>query len=320
MEFNMKNLFLLTFLFVMPIMLTAQSGSNTQYADSTDRWDKFDDENYEANWSLEDNFKYGFFGRKNAFETNAPTIDLLYGNMMPVYDRKEFIAEFAPAALAEVRLGLRNEYKLPPITRIHEYSYSYLSAMYASNKLGGLEEDDKLNYNAWILTLANHSGYGYRFTESMSLTFYNSNGITFTINDFTDNENEIVKENAEIVIDKFSENYHFGENFEAGLKLRLIYNISLDAGFERNAIYRRHMFWMWTGQKIVQGVADGFLDWFLAKVEKSSPVLLPVVHFVLKNAIDYSFYELQKDKMNWPFDTEEALIYDQFKVGLSINM
>jgi hypothetical protein len=48
-----------------------------------------------------------------------------------------------------------------------------------------------------------------------------------------------------------------------------------------------------------------------------SPYAGPIVHFVLKNALSYGFYELRKKHMNWPVQTVAPLMYENYKVGLT---
>jgi hypothetical protein len=59
------------------------------------------------------------------------------------------------------------------------------------------------------------------------------------------------------------------------------------------------------------------LDKFIDEIFESSPSAAPVVNFMLKSALTYGMYELRKDKMNWPFNSDSPLTYDQFKFGLT---
>ncbi len=54
------------------------------------------------------------------------------------------------------------------------------------------------------------------------------------------------------------------------------------------------------------------------EVFESSPAAGPIVNFLLKNALAYGFYELRQEKMNWPFNSEAPIAYDQFKFGVTV--
>jgi hypothetical protein len=91
----------------------------------------------------------------------------------------------------------------------------------------------------------------------------------------------------------------------------------LDAGYERSIVFQRHLFWKWAGSAVMETAAQGLLDGFINKIFCSSPAAGPIVNFVLKNALAYGIYELRKDKMNWPFNSEAPFTYDQFKFGMT---
>lgn len=318
----MKNYFILLFLLVT-IPAFAQ---DEQTVDSTDRWDDYEvEKDYEAEWDIDDNFKYGFFGRKNSYESNKPTIDIFYTNVMPFYERNDFSGDFNTQNGVEIRLGLRSQHKFPPTENIYEFDQEFFSFMYSESELFGTEQIDI--YGDYLqFTLGDMGGYGYRIGKDMSFTFYNGNGITFSVNNYDDIRNSEKPEDiqtvrdGEVLFDKFTDDYHFGGNFVGGVRFRPIPAIGLSLEYESNAQFRRHMFWYWAASEIIHGAAHGFLNIFIEKVGESSPQILPIVHFLLKNALDYGFFELRKSRMNWPIDTEEPFMINQFKVGLSLNM
>jgi hypothetical protein len=92
----------------------------------------------------------------------------------------------------------------------------------------------------------------------------------------------------------------------------------LDAGYERSIVFQRHLFWKWAGSGLIEAAAQGLLDGFIYKIFKSSPAAGPIVNFLLKNALAYGIYELRQEKMNWPFNSEAPIAFDQFKFGVSV--
>jgi len=102
---------------------------------------------------------------------------------------------------------------------------------------------------------------------------------------------------------------------EGGVKLRLVPLVIIDVGFERAIVFRRHLFWKWVGSVALEGMANWGMDAFIDRVLQSSPAAVPVVSFVLKNALSYGVYQLRKDTMNYPFDSEAPLFLDTFKFG-----
>jgi hypothetical protein len=48
-----------------------------------------------------------------------------------------------------------------------------------------------------------------------------------------------------------------------------------------------------------------------------SPAAAPIVNFVLKNGLSYGMYQLRKEKMNYPFESEAPILNDTFKIGVT---
>ena len=120
-------------------------------------------------------------------------------------------------------------------------------------------------------------------------------------------------------IDIVGDGVRFGNGFEAGIEFSPIENVSLNFGFQSEAIFPRHMFWYWCLNYGIESAAQGLVDAFTNKVMKKSPTVTPIVSFILKNAVSYGFYELKKKNMNWPTNTVPAFMIESYKVGLSFN-
>ena len=58
---------------------------------------------------------------------------------------------------------------------------------------------------------------------------------------------------------------------------------------------------------------------FADDIVKSSPVLGPILYFVLRNGIAYAFYTGLQDRMNWPFESETPLTMETIKLGASLK-
>ena len=69
--------------------------------------------------------------------------------------------------------------------------------------------------------------------------------------------------------------------------------------------------------EVALGAALVATDLFVDEVADRSPYAAPVVRFLLEGALQYGFYELRKDDVNWPFDTDAPLVVDMFKLGVT---
>jgi hypothetical protein len=93
--------------------------------------------------------------------------------------------------------------------------------------------------------------------------------------------------------------------------------LALHAGYERTVVFPSFKVWYWLLSTIIDRGALVVVDMFVDEVEDASPYAAPVVRFVLEGALQYGFYELRKNEVNWPFDTEPPLAYDMFKLGVT---
>jgi hypothetical protein len=120
-----------------------------------------------------------------------------------------------------------------------------------------------------------------------------------------------------ITTDLYNKTFRFGNSFQGGLQFKFTDNLGIDASYERSIVYSRHLFWKWGGSELIEVIGQGLIDKFVEEILDSTPAAVPVVNFVLKNALSYGLYELRQDKMNWPFETAPPLAFDTFKVGFT---
>jgi len=225
--------------------------------------------------------------------------------------------------LLEIKLGGTSEDVESEEYSVVSYHYNYFSLANISNELGPKVAAavppirSEITSDLWRLGVAWEKGYGYSLGDSLtyrSILLYHSQGVNWS--------RLSVKSTVDLpadvdLLNLCSGTFRFGTKTEGGIKLRLVPLVILDAGFERAIVFRRHLFWRWAGSTILEGAVDWGLDQFINKVLDSSPAAVPVVNFVLKNAFSYGVYQLRRDKMNYPFDSEAPLLYDTFKVGLT---
>lgn len=292
---KLQLLFLLTFFCFSPFVINAQNEDD----------DFFDDDDFNFQ------FDFDFHGK--------PTISAFYG--MGKTSLKGLGAKIANPNLAEIRLGYVTEKSLFKSADVINYKYRYSSLSNHSSQLGKTAPAGELPSEMWKIGLGWDEGYGYRFGKS-ALIFYNGSGLTWSRNEIVDGlparlvANEITIDDAKTLA-MFDGNFRFGTKSEAGVKLQIIPALILDASFERNVVFPRLMFWKAAGSYAVEGISQALLDEFIEKIIDSSPAAAPIINFLLKNGLAYGFYELRKEKMNWPFNTAAPLFNDSFKFGMT---
>ena len=264
-------------------------------------WNEWDDWN---DWEMD----FGFSG-------NRPAISLQYG--LANLKRDDLQSQFVDPNLIELKLGYIRDRKAWGTENIIKHSYKYLYLSNGSNKLAGKEAvGAEIESNMWRFGFGKSSGYGYKLGENAAIIPYYSYTMNWSNINFNYSKvsTPIDEQN---ILNLYDESFRFGTSSEGGIRIKVIDNLMLDAGYERSIVFQRHLFWKWAGSALIETAAQGLLDGFIHKVFESSPAAGPIVNFLLKNALAYGLYELRQEKMNWPFNSEAPIAYDQFKFGLT---
>jgi hypothetical protein len=244
-----------------------------------------------------------------------PFVELDFGVSNPFLNKNVFKSNFAKMSIFVVKLGYEN-LKVPKKSTLLQKSISYYLFIQNYNNNLPLSDNinNELNLNAWNVGLSVRKSYIYNMGRSIKLNLYNTDGIGWTLLKFPDKASTIEDQAS---IDLYAKDLRFGNQTEAGLKFSLSDNIGINAGFERALVYPRFMFWFWAGSEIIYHIGNESINWFVKSVEKSSPEFAPIAYFLIQNAWSNAYYELRKDKMNWPFETVPPLMIESYKFGLS---
>jgi hypothetical protein len=171
--------------------------------------------------------------------------------------------------------------------------------------------------DALVFGSIDESGYGYALGENSSLRFLVCDNSTWTsVTPRTYAERDTAGWQK---VRDFTGNVRFGSTMAPTIEWKMGSTLSLRASYSWTQVLPRHMFWYWAGSEIIEGVADGIAGGIVKAFGRSSTASLPVMNFILRNAVAYTFKELRRDKMNWPFDTAAPLNITSWNVGLSVT-
>jgi len=291
---------LLAFLLSFP---TIQAQVDTTEYENEDDWNWHWDDNW---W----NWKHG-----------NPFLELSYG--IGQSEHKNMASKFSKIGLAELKLGyLSIDYHDDTVIRFNE-RFSFVSKL--ETKLQSDKKASHLPTEMFRFGFGRRSGYGYK-CENLFILPYTQNSMIWSKLKMKDYPVSIlpvpnpydVQKDLEI-IDRYENNFRFGTAMEGGIQIGLSSVILFNAGYEAAIIFPRHMVWKHLGSYAIEMAGYNALDNFIDEVIESSPIAGPIVSFILKNAYSYVFFQLKKDKMNWPFDTETPLTYETFKFGVTFN-
>ena len=257
--------------------------------------------------------------------TSRPMIEINYGLGSPQHEK--VIGEFADIGSWDIKLG-KSEQKnfnnvLVDLTERYMFA-GYLSSTqqdYSSNENKiltdsyrfGFGSRDGVGYGGSFLSVIPYVSHDFVWTKLNEYdTQSHQDSITFNSVEYIDNDAQ--------VLDDYYGTFRFGDKASYGVKVELIGSFQANAYYETSVVYRRHLFWYWSGSFIVSQVGYNMLTYFTDDLIDSSPVLGPIFNFALKAGYQYGYYLLRKENMNWPFNSsgEEApLTFETFNIGVS---
>lgn len=263
----------------------------------------------ENEWGNHHRHKFKFDLFSHEFE-GKPTVAIGYG--LSKMSLSGFNETFGKPNLAEFQIGY-TDISSTEEENILRYKYHYLFLSNFSTDIAGAANNPGLKADMWRFGFGRSQGYGYKIGSGAIIPYhtYSFEWTRLKMNDAPVNPAD------KSLTDPFNDSFRFGTSFDGGIKFRIIPNIMLDAGYERSIIFPKHLIWKWLGSVVIEGFGQGAIDHFVDEVMDSSPYAVPIVSFVLKNALSYGLYELRQEKMNWPFATAAPLAYDQFKFGIT---
>jgi hypothetical protein len=254
---------------------------------------------------------------EDLFYTGKPSIELSYG--ASYLSLKDFTAVPDKTGLIDLKLGYYYAGESRYSKSIMRFRNTFLYGDVFSTSLK-LSNAYKSENDIWKFGSGTSEGYGYKIKNKNAIFFYNSNSISWTSYNYYYPAKEPEQEYSESqkYLKNISGSLRFGTNTEAGITVPLFNQVNLNAQFERGLVFPRHLFGKWLGSAIIEFASQALLDRFINEILKSSPSAGPIVNFLLKNGLSYGIYELRRSQMNWPFESEQPLLFDSFKAGFTI--
>lgn len=271
---------------------------------------KIDSSKYKE-WDFE------FWSMDSYSDLDRPTIELEYGMNEAFFNKDAYGSDFNPNNRLMGKIGFANYGETIAGSGLLKYSFN---SIFGSQSLGDIDEIGKdSTLNSRILSFGLHSakGYGYTINENFQIILTHGTSLSWNSLEFS-NPSGIVDSNQASTLNIIGDGIRFGETFESGIKIRLIENIGITATYSENLIMPRFLFWHWSLGKIIEGATQGVASYFVDRVKTTSPTLVPILYFIVKNGISYGFHRIRENNMNWPSSTASPLFQRNFNVGISL--
>lgn len=289
-------------LWMLIALLLAVFSSLTLAQEEEDEWD----------WDMDDDGDHSECHWNFEWDTdNKPFMEFNYGMGIPKH--KSVSGEFTDIGSAQLRLGYRSVDGSD--NNILEFDENFFELANLTNDLGASDTEKDYNTNLWHLGFGWTDGYGYG-KKDMGVLLYNQNSFLWSRLE-TESSNYVGNDKSRLEL--FNNSFRFGSSAEGGVKVELGGLFSVNGSYQASVIFPRHMFWYHSGSLMVKAIGLGSIDYFVEEVMDSTPEAAPVVNFLLKNGFSYAFHVLQRENMNFPFDTAPALTYETYKIGVTFT-
>ena len=193
------------------------------------------------------------------------------------------------------------------------------NGLYVTYHMAGEQKPETFSIESWRFGFVSEESYGYAFGDDGVSGFYltaSKAPLSWYSVSVGDGQESLEGFDR---LNRYPGSLRFGEAATASLGVRVADPISINAGFEWALAYERHIFWYWAGSAIIEGIADGLASWFVREVGQSSPVALPIMHFILRNGVAMGFKALRQNEMNWPIGSAAPLNIMTYSIGVNVH-
>ena len=251
---------------------------------------------------------------------SRPMIEVSYGYGFPA--NKNILGDFANVGSWDVKLGKSEQKNFNNI--LVDLNERYIFGSYLSSSTQTISEtDNKILTDAYRFGFGSRDGVGFGGSGFSIVPYVSQDFVWTQLSDF---EDPCAQEGVRCpaldseVLDDYLGTFRFGDKSTYGMKVELASMIQLSANYETSVVYRRHLFWYWSGSYIVSQVGYNILGYFTDDIVDSSPVLGSIFNFALKAGYLYGYYFLRQENMNWPFNmsgNEAPLTYETVNIGFT---
>jgi len=294
------------FLFLISGLLIAQDSTNT-YEDYLN--DNVFDFIYKSHPMIEINYGFG------TPEISNLRFNYLNGPAITLF------SSFANIRSWDIKFGKSEQKRYEGL--LVDLNERYIFGSYLSSSIQNISEtDNEITTKTYRFGFGSRDGLGYGSSAFSFIPYISQDFVWTKLSEFQTNRPEGIKtpDFDAMVLDDYLDNFRFGDKSSYGIKIELASMIQLNANYETSVVYRRHLFWYWSGSMLLSQVGYNLLTQFTDDIVDRSPVIGTIFNFALKAGYQYGYYLLRKEDMNWPLNTsgnEAPLTFETFNFGVS---
>jgi len=187
---------------------------------------------------------------------------------------------------------------------------------YGTSSTAGSSGADGMTGTYWRIGTGQRIGYGWTIGRQPLVPYHQ---YTFNYMEPVIGIPGSVSRGDSMTLARATDGGRFAMTTEGGVHAELFGALGVSAGYEMSILYTRVVFPEWFASYLIGASAVGVISAFSEEIVDSSPVLGPILYFVLRNGVAYGIFYAWRDQMNWPFASETPLVLDTFKLDVSIK-
>jgi hypothetical protein len=242
-----------------------------------------------------------------------PIIEGSYGYSL--FDHKLFSADLPVAGAVGLKLGFREIKHFK--TWGKKLDERFMFGSYANSTVPpGKQGSGNLDGEWWRVGVGQRSGYGWEIGKQ-SVIPYHQYSFNYIDTKFKNTDSLALEDST--LVSRVMGKGRLSMSTEGGLAVELFSSLSASAGYEASIIYTRLVFPQWICSYLLLGSSVAIMSNFAEEIVSTSPVLGPILYFVLRNAVADGFFYMARGDMNWPFPSETPFMTHTFKIDLSLR-
>lgn len=241
-----------------------------------------------------------------------PFLEFDYGSAKPKFEGLD--GSFATQGIADLKLGYAALDSIGENLVSLDDRYAFVGFMGEDLRASGEPDEGDAGSELTRFGFGNRLGYGFGGVGS-GIRMYNQNSLNWT--QVRPVGYDTMDPETQAVFDRYETTYRFGQLMAAGVKVSFSRSLAVSVGAEGAVILPRTVFWPWLGSTVLYSGVQGGLQYFSEEIMSGSPVVGPILHFLLKSGVSYLYYAGLQDDMNWPFGGETPLTVEAAKLGLT---
>jgi len=246
-----------------------------------------------------------------------PMVEINYGFGIP--QNKNISLDFKDVGSWDIKFGRSEQKRYEGL--LVDLNERYIFGSYLSSSIQNISEtDNAITTKTYRFGFGSRDGLGFGSSKFSVVPYISQDFVWTKLANFQRPIGIRMPDFDSPILNNYIGTFRFGDKSAYGIKVGLTSMIQLNANYETSVVYRRHLFWYWSGSMLLSQVGYNLLTQFTDDIVDRSPVIGTIFNFALKAGYQYGYYLLRKEDMNWPLNTsgnEAPLTFETFNFGVS---